>query len=272
MPPKKEINRESLTNVILEKLGIKDFFPDLDLDLAILACTPRGINVPSEIGKRLNIRPKFLNMEALEFYGDSALDFIVIDEFRVFLGLNMEPGELTKVKSDLVKNSTLTEISQKMEICPLFNSGTLKKHNVCADNLEALIGAIYYQYGIRSFPKILNWLETFSTFREKIEKSFYDYTEINFEEEVSEKVPSFSFPKNKSLNDFLINYQKKYPQWSFGIIKPEEDFDPEEDLGFYRFVIQNNKTKKDFSILTQDTSHFNDKDIKDELIRLKIWK
>lgn len=93
--------------------------------------------------------------ERLEFLGDSVLGMIV-NEFlyRHFLG--KEEGDLTKIKSLLVCGATLAKIGNRLGLghhLLLSRSeaatGGRHRESILADAMEAMIGAIYLDGGLR---------------------------------------------------------------------------------------------------------------------------
>jgi ribonuclease-3 len=87
--------------------------------------------------------------ERLEFLGDAVLDFIV-GEWAYHRFPEMPEGDLTKVRSSLVRNERLAEFSRKLDLAPALRlghgektSGGQKKDNLLGSTFEALIGALY---------------------------------------------------------------------------------------------------------------------------------
>jgi len=93
------------------------------------------------------------NNERLEFLGDGALNFMIAQQlYQRFPGL--AEGDLSRLRAQLVKESTLSEIAQSLQIGDALNlgEGELKsagwrRPSILADALEALIGAIYLDGG-----------------------------------------------------------------------------------------------------------------------------
>ena len=87
--------------------------------------------------------------ERLEFLGDAVLDFIV-GEWAYHRFPEMPEGDLTKVRSSLVRNERLAEFARKLDIAPALRlghgektSGGHKKDNLLGSTFEALVGAYY---------------------------------------------------------------------------------------------------------------------------------
>ncbi len=87
--------------------------------------------------------------ERLEFLGDAVLDFIV-GEWAYHRFPEMPEGDLTKVRSSLVRNERLAEFSRKLGLAPALRlgrgemtSGGQQKDNLLGSTFEALVGALY---------------------------------------------------------------------------------------------------------------------------------
>lgn len=93
------------------------------------------------------------NNERLEFLGDGVLNFIVAHQlYARFQGL--PEGDLSRLRAQLVKEATLFEIAQTLEIGDLLKlgEGELKsagwrRPSILSDALEAIIGAAYLDGG-----------------------------------------------------------------------------------------------------------------------------
>lgn len=87
--------------------------------------------------------------ERLEFLGDSILGMIIAKElFSLFP--NSPEGELTRMRSVLVRETTLAEIAREFHLgdCLLLGPGELKsggcrRDSLLADAVESIIGAIF---------------------------------------------------------------------------------------------------------------------------------
>ncbi|MES2635916.1 MAG: ribonuclease III [Pseudomonadota bacterium] len=93
------------------------------------------------------------NNERLEFLGDGALNFIVAHElYNRFKKL--PEGDLSRLRAQLVKESTLCEIATSLNLGEMLKLGEgemksagWKRPSILADALEALIGAVYLDGG-----------------------------------------------------------------------------------------------------------------------------
>ena len=102
------------------------------------------------------------NNERLEFLGDAVLDF-VISEALFRLRPQADEGDLSRLRSALVKDSTLAAIAAELEIGEhlILGSGERKtgghrRQSILADALEALFGAIYLDAGFAVTKSIID--------------------------------------------------------------------------------------------------------------------
>jgi ribonuclease-3 len=96
------------------------------------------------------------NNERLEYLGDAMLSSIVA-EYLYKKYPYQDEGFLTKMRSKIVKRDTLNEIGDKMGLDVLlkeFNSTRLSK-SMLGNAVEALVGAIYLQYGYKKTEKFV---------------------------------------------------------------------------------------------------------------------
>ena len=94
-----------------------------------------------------------LHNERLEFLGDSVLNCVVasllFDKYN-----KIDEGDLSRLRANLVKQQSLYEIAQRLELsqCLRLGEGELKsggfrRPSILADTLEALFGAIFLDAG-----------------------------------------------------------------------------------------------------------------------------
>lgn len=88
------------------------------------------------------------NNERLEFLGDAVLGTIVA-EYLFKKYPNANEGFLTKMRSKIVKRSTLNSIGDKMGLDVLLNeySQTRLSRSMLGNAVEALVGAVYIEKG-----------------------------------------------------------------------------------------------------------------------------
>jgi len=101
----------------------------------------------------VNENPGLRHNERLEFLGDAVLELVVTDYlFRHFS--NKPEGDLTALRSALVRGSNLAKVSKTLEIGQFLilskgeeQSGGRHKDYILANLCEAVIGAIYLDQG-----------------------------------------------------------------------------------------------------------------------------
>jgi len=99
--------------------------------------------------------------ERLEFFGDSLLS-VFISEYLYTHFPQCSEGELTRMRSALVNQNTLAEISQSLtlEDVLILSSGELKsggfrRKSILSDALEAIIAAIYLDADFITCQKVV---------------------------------------------------------------------------------------------------------------------
>lgn len=104
------------------------------------------------------------NNERLEFLGDSILNFIIGEDlFKRFP--EVREGQLSRLRSQLVRGDTLAELAREFELgeCLVLGEGEMKsgghrRDSILADSVEAIIGAIYLASGLdRCRERVLAW-------------------------------------------------------------------------------------------------------------------
>ena len=107
------------------------------------------------------------NNERLEFLGDAVLDLVISEV--VFDARPAAPeGDLSKLRSSLVKDSTLAELASDLGIGAYLvlgsgeqKSGGHRRESILADALEAIFGAVYLDSGIETARQMIrNVFET----------------------------------------------------------------------------------------------------------------
>ncbi len=102
--------------------------------------------------------------ERLEFLGDSILGFVIAEAlFEQFP--THDEGDLTRMRSSLVKGVTLAEIARDFNLgeCLILGPGELKsgghrRESILEDAIEAIIGAVYLDSDISTCKAlILTW-------------------------------------------------------------------------------------------------------------------
>jgi len=102
--------------------------------------------------------------ERLEFLGDSVLNCVVAALlFKRFADL--DEGDLSRVRANLVKQQSLYEIAQALAIADFLRlgegelkSGGFRRPSILADTLEAIFGAIYVDQGFEAAQAVIERL------------------------------------------------------------------------------------------------------------------
>lgn len=102
-----------------------------------------------------------INNERLEFLGDAVLDFVISD--RLFRTCpEASEGDLSKLRSSLVKDTSLAELASKLGLGEFLilgsgerKTGGHRRESILADALEAIFGAVYLDSGFDASKKII---------------------------------------------------------------------------------------------------------------------
>lgn len=102
--------------------------------------------------------------ERLEFLGDSLLNMVVSE--LLYHGRREAPeGDLSRMRSRLVRDVTLAEIALELNLSPYLRlgqgelrSGGFLRESILADVVEALIGAVYIDGGFEAARKVVTEL------------------------------------------------------------------------------------------------------------------
>jgi len=103
-----------------------------------------------------------INNERLEYLGDAVLDF-VISEAVYLQRPDATEGVLSRLRSSLVKDTTLAELSTDLGIGDHLilgpgekKSGGHRRASILADALEAIFGAVYLDSGFDEAQRIIH--------------------------------------------------------------------------------------------------------------------
>jgi len=99
--------------------------------------------------------------ERLEFLGDSVLNFVVASMLFDTFG-RVDEGDLSRLRANLVKQQSLYEIAQRLELSQhvLLGEGELKsggfrRPSILGDALEAVFGAVYLDGGFDAAREVI---------------------------------------------------------------------------------------------------------------------
>ena len=119
-----------------------------------------------------------INNERLEFLGDGALNYIIAHQLYLRFP-RLPEGDLSRLRAQLVKESTLCELANTLEIGTSLHMGEgelknagWKKPSILADAFEAIVGAIFLDGGHAEAERFV--LEAFAERFEKIDPKVID--------------------------------------------------------------------------------------------------
>lgn len=105
-----------------------------------------------------------LHNERLEFLGDSVLNCAVASLLFERYS-KIDEGDLSRLRANLVKQQSLYEIAQRLELSQFLRlgegelkSGGFRRPSILADTLEALLGAIFLDAGFDAAAKVIRSL------------------------------------------------------------------------------------------------------------------
>lgn len=93
------------------------------------------------------------NNERLEFLGDGILNFVIADElFKLYP--NVQEGDLSRLRANLVNKDSLADIAIILELGEVIRlgsgelkSGGFRRPSILADAVESILGAVYCDGG-----------------------------------------------------------------------------------------------------------------------------
>ncbi len=149
----------------------------------------QALSHPSYVNELPEIRGE--HYEKLEFLGDAVLELIVSHQLYETYS-DYGEGELTKLRAAVVSKPTLAKVAKKIGIDPYIRlgkgeelGGGRRRNSLLADALEALIGAVYLDGGLRSAREF-----TLRCFGEEIERLDKDQQKMDYKSILQEKTQS----------------------------------------------------------------------------------
>lgn len=101
------------------------------------------------------------NYERFEFLGDSILSFVIAHQLFKRFPLESE-GQLSRLRSFLVKGETLAEIAKELKLGDFLflgqgelKSGGFRRASILADALEAVFAAVFFDGGIEAAEQVI---------------------------------------------------------------------------------------------------------------------
>ena len=143
------------------------------------------------------------NNERLEFLGDSVLGCIISEELYR-LHSDIDEGQLSRLRSHLVRGKTLAYLAKKLNISENLTlgqgelkSGGFRRESILADAFEAILGAIFLDSDYLTVKKI-----TLALFSDLINEIKPEDLLKDFKTQLQELLQKkgFSLPKYELLN------------------------------------------------------------------------
>ena len=169
---------------------ILGFYPD-KIEYYQLAVRHKSVSIPTENGHSLS-------NERLEFLGDAVLNSVVTD-ILYHRYENQREGFLTNTRSKIVKRDSLNQLAVEIgldklvKVTKYVNAHT--NNNIYGNALEALMGAIYLDYGYKKCKKFVEQrlIRTFVDLDKVVEG------EVNFKSKLIEWCQ-----KNRLQSEFVL--------------------------------------------------------------------
>jgi len=168
-----------------------------------------------------------VNNERFEFLGDSILSFVIANAlFERFV--NESEGQLSRLRSFLVKGDMLAEIAFELQLGDYLylgqgelKSGGFRRASILADALEAIIAAVFFDGGIHASQELILRL-----YKERLDD---DGLRENLKDSKTQ------------LQEFLQALKKPLPEYSLTKVEGEE-----HDQQFYITCTVKNIDKETF--------------------------
>lgn len=173
--------------------------------------------------------------ERLEFLGDAVIDLIVSDKF--YNKGQYSEGDLTELRSHLVKEKPLAELFDKMKMSPLVRrAGVSLSSGMKSDIIEAFFAAVYLEKGFQKCQEIWNLIMKKTGFEEEVTNNYLNkgkeelkglaQDQIKKREELLNYYAQLKIQTNQNAKNVLQQlFQKKYG--SSYILPDYSDFDKE---------------------------------------------
>jgi ribonuclease-3 len=136
-----------------------DFNRRLDLPFSTLSLLTRALTHRSYVNENPSATD---DNERLEFLGDAVLDFIV-GAWAYNRFPEMPEGDLTKVRSAIVRNDQLAHFARRIELGGALrlgrgeaSSGGYDRDTLLGSAFEALVGALYLEAGLGAVEAFVN--------------------------------------------------------------------------------------------------------------------
>ncbi len=151
--------------------------------------------------------------ERLEYLGDAVLELIVTEFLYQRLPTTPE-GQLTAIRSALVKTTTLSAVGKELDLGKQLllskgeeSSGGRENETLIADTVEALIGALYLDQGLPVTRDFIHRM-ILVRFEEVMEKKLYKDSKSTLQEEV--QAYGFETPVYQVIEETGPDHEKSF--------------------------------------------------------------
>ena len=176
------------------------------------------------------------NYERLEFLGDAVLKLVTSTILYKHFPDYAE-GELSKIRSIVVSDSTLSKIAHKIGLCDLIivapheaKQGVAHIESVCACAFEAVLGAYYLDNKLDELVPFLQ--EVLLPYIEEVDKNFEKYNAKallqEYTQSVNKEIPVYTLvnetgPAHNKTFEIEVSYKGKVVASGSGKTKKEAE-------------------------------------------------
>ncbi len=159
--------------------------------------------------------------ERLEFFGDAVLKLVVSD--FLYNSFDYQEGELSKMRSIIVSDDNIYNYALQLNLDELIilgknenKQGGKNKISILACAFEALLGAIFIEYGDFGYKKIKefiknNFLDDILSFDKKMDTLNPKSILQEYTQSVNHKLPEYILIKEEGLeHDKIFYYDVKF--------------------------------------------------------------
>jgi ribonuclease III len=191
-------------------MNLKEFIKKLDILLVDYALVEQAFVHRSYLNET---KKQCASNERLEFLGDSILSYFVSD-YLYKQYPNLPEGELTNIRSSLVKTATLASVAEQLKLGKFLllskgeeESGGRNNPSLLADTFEAFLGAVYLSSDLIQARKILvTYL--FPKLTKIMQNQTYKDAKSTFQEVVQEELKAS--PLYKVIKEIGPDHAKQF--------------------------------------------------------------
>ena len=180
--------------------------------------------------------PYVENYERLEFLGDAVLKLVTSD-ILYNLFPDYTEGDLSKIRSIVVSDSTLSKIAHDIKLCELIivghheaKQGVANIESVCACTFEAVLGAYYLDGKLQDVIPFLR--KVLTPFMHEVDKNFEKFNAKallqEYTQSLTKETPVYTLvkedgPAHKKTFEIEVSYQGKFVASGVGKTKKEAE-------------------------------------------------